>query len=95
MSYYDLQATAGRIRQLRLLCGYTQDRAAELLNTDRRLLSHIENGTKGCSVDMLLRLQEVYHVSVDYLLTGKQDIGIAKSVIDDAIKRLTDLRNKL
>lgn len=96
MSYYDIQETSTRIRQLRLGCGYTQERAAGLLEIDRRSLSHIEKGTKGCSVDMLIRLAEVYGVSLDYLLLGRDIDGrLAKSCLEGVIQQLTLLMDCL
>ncbi len=71
MISYDIPKTADRIKELRKKAGYTQERMAELLNVDRRHVARIESGTRGCSVDMLLQMSQVFDVSVDYLLTGK------------------------
>lgn len=96
MSYYNIQETSTRIRQLRLSSGYTQEKAAGLLEIDRRSLSHIEKGTKGCSVDMLIRLSEVYGVSLDYLLLGRDTDGqLVKSKLEEMIRQLTALKNCL
>ena len=71
MISYDISKTAERIKNLRKKAGYTQEQVAELLNVDHRHVARLENGTRGCSVDMLLQISQAFDVSVDYLLTGK------------------------
>lgn len=80
MISYDISKTAGRIKNLRKKAGYTQEQVADLLNVDRRTISNIEGGKKGCSVDMLLRLSELYGVTLDYLLKG--DCGDRQQVLN-------------
>ena len=77
---YDISKTAERIKNLRKKAGYTQEQVADLLNVDRRTISNIEGGKKGCSVDMLLRLSELYGVTLDYLLKG--DCGDRQQVLN-------------
>ena len=60
---------------------------AELLNTSKTHYGNMERGKKGVSVDFLLEIAEVFHVSTDYLLTGKErgrerEIEQLHSVID-------------
>ena len=72
--------------------GYTQETAAELLDIDRSYMSRIENGSKGCSVDLLIRLSELYHVSLDYLILGRAaDQASLKENLEKVIQQLTDL----
>lgn len=66
--YYDIKESGERIRQLRIHNGYTQEMMAQKLNTDRSLLSYVESGKKGCSVDLLIQLSSVFGVSIDYLV---------------------------
>lgn len=54
--YYDIKRSGKRIHQLRIHNGYTQEAVAQALNIDRSLLSHVEAGKKGCSVDLLIQL---------------------------------------
>ena len=42
------------------------------INVSERLISYWENGKRECDFDMLLRLSELFSVSVDYLL-GRSD----------------------
>lgn len=92
MKYYNVSEVATRIRRLRSAHGYTQETAAELLDIDRSYMSRIENGSKGCSVDLLIRLSELYHVSLDYLILGKATDQVSlKENIEKVIQQLTDL----
>ncbi len=69
--YYDMKNSGERIRQLRIKSGLTQEKAANKLNIDRSYYSRIESGKKGCSVDLLVHLSEMFHSSLDYLILGK------------------------
>ena len=96
MKTYNIKETAARIRDLRVSFGYTQEKAAGLLESDRRSLSHIENGSRGCSLDMLIRISALYEVPMDYLLFGwKGDAEMVKVGIDMAISCLVKLRDNL
>ena len=73
---YDIQQSRERIRQFRIQGGYTQEKLAGVLNIDRSLLSHIEAGKRGCSVDLLIQLSSFFDVSLDLLVLGKDLVGI-------------------
>lgn len=72
MITYNILKTAERLKNLRKKAGYTQEEVADRLNTDRRTISNIELGSRGCSVDMFLRFSELYGVTLDYLLKGDE-----------------------
>ena len=92
MNYYNVSEVAARIRGLRNSHGFTQEKAAQLLDIDRRFMSRIENGSKGCSVDLLIRLSELYHVSLDYLILGRAADQVSlKENLEKVIQQLTDL----
>lgn len=69
---YDIKKSGERIQRLRIQEGYTQEALANKLSIDRSLLSHIESGKRGCSVDLLVRLSEVFTVSLDVLVLGEE-----------------------
>lgn len=69
---YDIKQSGERIRQLRIQNGYTQEKLAGVLNIDRSLLSHIEAGKRGCSVDLLIQLSDFFDISLDLLVLGKE-----------------------
>ena len=68
---YDMKKSGERIRQLRNEHGYTQEALAKKLGIDRSLLSHIEAGKRGCSVDLLVQLSEFFNVTLDLLVLGR------------------------
>ena len=56
MTNYNILAIAGRISYLRRQNSLTLDEAAQKLGIQRRSLSNIEYGAKGCSIDLLAPL---------------------------------------
>ena len=56
------------IRDLRIDAGLTQREVAEYLNIKQNTYSQYEIGVLNYPVDVLCRLADYYHVSVDYLL---------------------------
>jgi len=68
---YDLKKSGMRIQSLRVENGYTQEKLAEELNIDRSYYGRIEAGKKGCSVDLFVRLSDLFNVSLDYLILGR------------------------
>lgn len=67
---YDIKKSGERIRQLRIENGYTQKALAQKLGVDWSLLSHIEAGKRGCSVDLLVQLSDLFGVILDLLILG-------------------------
>lgn len=57
-----------RIKQLRELNGWYQKDVAIKLNIKSNTLSGYENGTRSPDPDMLMKIADLYGVSVDYLL---------------------------
>lgn len=101
--YYDIKQSGERIRQLRIQSKNTQETLAKELNIDRSLLSHIEAGKRGCSVDLLVQLSNFFGVSLDLLVLGKEqdaplsarDREALKSDIAALIRRMAALQEKL
>ena len=60
------------IRSLRIDNGYTQKQIAEYLNVKQNTYSQYEIGVLNYPIDVLIKLADFYHVSVDYLL-GRTD----------------------
>lgn len=67
------KALAGRIRQLRLDCGETQERFAEILEISVSALKKIESGENQITIDGIRRLEHRLNVSADYLIFGKKN----------------------
>ena len=56
------------IRSLRIDHGYTQKQVAEYLNIRQNTYSQYEIGVLHYPVDALMKLADLYNVSIDYLL---------------------------
>ena len=97
--YYDTKASGARIRELRLANKLGQLELAERLNVSHGYISRIESGSKGCSVDLLIQLAEVFDTSLDYLILGKcggvPDASHMKESIQQLIEGLESLKAKL
>lgn len=63
-----------RLRWLRNRFGYSQAAMAEKLSISRMAYTQYESGHRQPSLDTLLRIAQVYDVSLDYLL-GKSDLS--------------------
>ena len=93
---YNIEKIGQRLKLLRKAYGYTQDQAAEQLDIDRRHLSHLEKGTRGASIDLLLRIADLYGVSLDMLVTGQDRNGtMLKHYFDAMIRIWAALRDAL
>ncbi len=57
-----------RIRNLRIDNNYTQAQIADYLNVKQNTYSQYEIGVLNYPIDVLMKLADLYHVSVDYLL---------------------------
>ena len=68
--YYNTKASGARIRELRIAKNLTQDELAEHMNFSNGYISFIESGKRGCSVDVLIALSNLFGVSIDYLVLG-------------------------
>ena len=58
----------GRIRDLRIDRGLTQEQIAEILNIKQNTYSQYEIGVVNYPLDAVVKLAEYYKVSVDYLV---------------------------
>lgn len=68
--YYDVRKCGSRIQKLRMKKGMTQEQLSIRLNASLSMISKVEQGTKGVSIDFLIVLSEFFEVSTDYLLFG-------------------------
>lgn len=57
-----------RIQDLRVDSDLSQKQISEILHISQRSYSHYETGSRGIPVEMLIRLADYYHTSVDYLV---------------------------
>ena len=59
------------LREIRKKKGCSQLKAAIDLNISREALSYYENGKRCPSLEMLVKMSDYFHVSIDYLIRGK------------------------
>lgn len=57
-----------RIHELRIALGWSQVELAKRLNVAKQTVSNWENDNIQPSIDMLVNLAKLFHVSTDYLL---------------------------
>ncbi len=57
-----------RLKSLRIENNFSRGTLAERLNVSVRLISYWENGERECDFDMLIKIADMFSVSVDYLL---------------------------
>ncbi len=62
-----------RIAALRRAAGWNQMELAQKLGISASAVGMYEQGRREPAVDMLIRLSELFDVSIDYLVTGKPD----------------------
>lgn len=62
-----------RIKKIREEFGYTQQDLADKLNGAKSTIAMYENETRKPSLEILVKLSEIFHCSIDYLLC-KTDI---------------------
>lgn len=88
-----------RIHELRTALGWNQVELARGLNVSKQTVSNWENDNIQPSIDMLVRLAQIFGVTTDYLL-GLDDIprldvsGLSDKAIAHLSELVTDLRNK-
>lgn len=72
-----------RIKQLRKEKGLTQNQLADLLGVTDKAVSKWEVGEANPDITLLVKIGEVFGVTVDYLLTGKIEETISLDDMDD------------
>ena len=80
-----------RVREQRMLMGYTREQFAEALDISERFATDIELGNRGMSFTTLIRLCNLLSVSSDYILMGKvKDVERDNSAINKIIYSIDD-----
>jgi len=94
--YYNPEVTGTRIQKLRKEKGLKQTALAERLNISLDHLRKIENGHRGCSIDLLVCLSDLFGVSLDYLVLGQGVSGeAARNKVQSLIDQLEALKSVL
>ena len=61
-----------RVVCLRKKFNYSQSDLASMLNTSPSTIGMYEQGRRTPSLDTLVQMSEIFHVSLDYLITGSE-----------------------
>ena len=88
--YYNTKDSGARIREFRLAKKLDQTELAELLNVSHGYISRIESGKKGCSVDLMIQISEIFDTSLDYLILGKCSVVPDATYMKESIQHLID-----
>ncbi len=71
--YFDAKEFGKRLHDVRTSRGITQEELAVRRGlASKQHVSRMENGERSCSIDLLIELSCILHVSTDYLLMGSE-----------------------
>ncbi len=70
----DVMQLADRLLDLRRKAGYSQEQLADLLGVSRQAISKWEGAQSQPEVDNVVKLAQIYRVSVDCILTGSASV---------------------
>ncbi len=76
------------IKELRKKKNMTQDELAEKLNVTRQAVSNWENGKTQPDVETLTQLAEVFEVSVERIIYGKEKKQLHFAIVNDPQKNV-------
>ena len=66
-----------KIKQARTAAGLTQEQAAEALGVSRQTMSNWETGKTYPDIVSVIKMSDVYEVSLDHLLKGREEAPMA------------------
>ncbi len=69
---------------LRRLCGFTQQGVADILNINRTTYTKYESGSSEPNLDTLIKIAQIYGVSLDTLAKVRLDVDFAEKAIDQS-----------
>ncbi|MCD8146365.1 MAG: helix-turn-helix domain-containing protein [Clostridiales bacterium] len=95
--YFNAKEFGKRLQSARKMRGLTQVELAERLGlSSSQHISKIERGEKTCSIDLLVELSCVLHVSTEYLLKGVDaDREQVKNELQSIVTQLTRITKEL
>ena len=82
--YFDAKEFGKRLHDVRTSRGITQEKLAS-----KQYVSRMENGERSCSIDLLIELSCILHVSTDYLLMGGE--SSKEEVKNDLLSIISEL----
>lgn len=93
---YKQDEVGKRLQKLRKLRGNSREETAKSIGRTLRYYGDIERGSCGMSLETLIRLADLYHVSLDYLVFGvtEDSVSIKEEEIRYAMRKLGNLEEK-
>ena len=87
-----------RIKELRSAVGWNQVELSKRLGVTKQTISNWENENIQPSIEMLIRLSAIFHVTTDYLLgledTPRLDVtGLPTEVVAHLSRLISDFQN--
>jgi transcriptional regulator with XRE-family HTH domain len=82
MIYVSSMNMGEKIRLLRTQRKFTQNKLGEMLNIDGKRISYYENGTHVPSTEVLVKLSEIFGVTMDYLVRDNAENLVINKVSD-------------
>lgn len=73
-----------RLKKLRLNAGYTGEEVGRMLQVSKSAISMWEKDLRSPSADLIERFADIYGVSTDYIITGKESSSTKNSYYYDA-----------
>jgi len=91
-----LDILSEKIKSLRLSCNYSQVDVAEKLSVTKQTISNWENNNIQPSVDMLVKIADLFGVTTDYLLSRESIARIdVNGLTDVEIQHINNIINDL
>jgi transcriptional regulator with XRE-family HTH domain len=82
MIYVSSMNMGEKIRLLRTQRKFTQNKLGELLSIDGKKISYYKNGTHMPSTEVLIKLSEIFGVTMDYLVRENAENLIINKISD-------------
>lgn len=97
MTLEQLEGMAKRLKERRKELGYTQEQAAEKIGITYSSYSKIENAFQSPSLELTIKIAEVYGLSLDYLVFGdsaRRSVRLSENA-NEAIREVADILKQL
>ncbi len=84
-----------RFKELRQKLKLKQDDMARILNKSTRMIQYYEQGKFDIETDLLLKLQELYNINLNWLITGTGSMFLEEKKNDSKYQWLITTLDKL
>ena len=84
-----------KLKKMRLKYGLTQEKMAEKLNIKRATYANYENSNTEPTLELLIKIADFLHISIDELIGRKQENFIDKGLLSETELSIINIMNKL